>query len=129
MLVDGPDRGDIIQAEKAGIIELADVIVINKSDLPNSDAAAISIKKSLEYSNKGNETIVMLTSSINNNGVSELIEELENLHVDKDRSILRTKERLLSAWDYRLLSNPSLNDILLNLESGAINLDEALEHL
>jgi putative protein kinase ArgK-like GTPase of G3E family len=129
MLDDGPDRGDIIQAEKAGIIELADVIVINKSDLPNSDAAAISIKKSLEYSNKGNETIVMLTSSINNNGVSELIEELENLHVDKDRSILRTKERLLSAWDYRLLSNPSLNDILLNLESGAINLDEALEHL
>ena len=129
MLVDGPDRGDIIQAEKAGIIELADVIVINKSDLPNSDAAAISIKKSLEYSNKGNETIVMLTSSINNNGVSELIEELDKLHIDKDRSILRTKERLLSAWDYRLLSNPSLNDILLNLESGAINLDEALEHL
>jgi len=42
---------------------------------------------------------------------------------------LRTKERLLSAWDYRLLSNPSLNDILLNLESGAINLDEALNHL
>jgi LAO/AO transport system kinase len=129
MLVDGPDRGDIIQAEKAGIIELADVIVINKSDLPNSDAAAISIKKSLEFSNKGNDTIVMLTSSINNNGVSELIEELDKLHIDKDRSILRTKERLLSAWDYRLLSNPSLNDILLNLESGAINLDEALEHL
>jgi putative protein kinase ArgK-like GTPase of G3E family len=129
MLVDGPDRGDIIQAEKAGIIELADVIVINKSDLPNSDAAAISIKKSLEFSNKGNDTIVMLTSSINNNGVSELIEELDKLNIDKDRSILRTKERLLSAWDYRLLSNPSLNDILLNLESGAINLDEALEHL
>jgi putative protein kinase ArgK-like GTPase of G3E family len=129
MLVDGPDRGDIIQAEKAGIIELADVIVINKSDLPNSDAAAISIKKSLEFSNKGNDTIVMLTSSINNNGVSELIEELDKLNIDKDRSILRTKERLLSAWDYRLLSNPSLNDILLNLESGAINLDEALDHL
>jgi hypothetical protein len=71
----------------------------------------------------------MLTSSINNNGVSELIEELDNLNIDKDRSILRTKERLLSAWDYRLLSNPSLDDILLNLESGAINLDEALDHL
>ena len=129
MLVDGPDRGDIIQAEKAGIIELADIIVINKSDLPNSDAAAISIKKSLEYSNKDNDTIVMLTSSINNNGVSELIEELENLHIDKDRSILRTKERLLSAWDYKLLSNPYLDEILLNLESGAMNLDEALDHL
>ena len=129
MLVDGPDRGDIIQAEKAGIIELADVIVINKSDLPNSENAANSIKKSLEYSNKDTDTIVMLTSSINNNGISELIEKLDNLNINKDRNILRTKERLLSAWDYKLLSNPSLGDILLDLESGAMNLDEALEHL
>ena len=129
MLVDGPDRGDIVQAEKAGIIELADVIVINKSDLPNSDNAAISIKKSLEYSNKNTDTIVMLTSSINNKGVSELIGKLEGLDINRDRNILRIKERLLSAWDYKLLSNPFLDDILLKLESGAINLDEALEHL
>ena len=129
MLVDGPDRGDIIQAEKAGIIELADAIVINKSDLPNADNAANSIKKSLEYSNKNDDTIVMLTSSINNNGIPELIEELENLRVNKERSILRIKERLISAWDYKLLSNPGLDEILLDLQSGAINLDEALENL
>ena len=129
MLVDGPDRGDIVQAEKAGIIELADVIVINKSDLPNSVNAANSIKKSLEYSNKDTDTIVMLTSSINNNGVSELIEKLDHLGINKDRNILRTKERLLSAWDYKLLSNPFLDDILLDLESGSINIDQALEHL
>ena len=129
MLVDGPDRGDIIQAEKAGIIELADAIVINKSDLPNADNAANSIKKSLEYSNKNNDTVVMLTSSINNNGIPELIEELDNLKVNKERSILRIKERLISAWDYKLLSNSSLDEIILDLQSGAINLDEALENL
>ena len=129
MLVDGPDRGDIIQAEKAGIIELADAIVINKSDLPNADNAANSIKKSLEYSNKNNDTVVMLTSSINNNGIPELIEELDNLRVNKDRSILRIKERLISAWDYKLLSNSSLDEILLDLQSGAINLDEALDNI
>ena len=129
MLVDGPDRGDIIQAEKAGIIELADAIVINKSDLPNADNAANSIKKSLEYSNKNNDTVVMLTSSINNNGIPELIEELDNLRVNKERSILRIKERLISAWDYKLLSNSSLDEILLDLQSGAINLDEALENI
>ena len=70
-----------------------------------------------------------MTTSINNNGVSELIEKLDDLNINKDRNILRTKERLLSAWDYKLLSNPSLGDILLDLESGAMNLDEALEHL
>ena len=50
-------------------------------------------------------------------------------HPPNNEAMKTTKERLLSAWDYRLLSNPSLNDILLNLESGAINLDEALDHL
>ncbi len=129
MLVDGPDRGDIIQAEKAGIIELADIIVINKSDLPNADNAANSIKKSLEYSNKNNDTVVMQTSSINNNGIIELIEELDNLRVNKERNILRIKERLISAWDYKLLSKPSLDEILLDLESGVINLDQALENI
>jgi len=129
MLVDGPDRGDIIQAEKAGIIELADIIVVNKSDLPNADSAAISIKKSLDLSDKNNDTIVMQTSSIQHNGVSDLIEKLDHMAINKERNILRIKERLLSRWDYKFLSNSSLGDILLDLESGAINLDEAIELL
>ena len=129
MLVDGPDRGDIIQAEKAGIIELADIIVVNKSDLPNADSAAISIKKSLDLSDKNNDTIVMQTSSIQHNGISDLIEKLDHMAINKERNILRIKERLLSRWDYKFLSNSSLGDILLDLESGAINLDEAIELL
>ncbi len=129
MLVDGPDRGDIIQAEKAGIIELADIIVVNKSDLPNADSAAISIKKSLDLSDKNNDTIVMQTSSIQQKGISDLIEKLDHMTINKERNILRIKERLLSRWDYKLLSNSSLGDILLDLESGAINLDEAIELL
>lgn len=129
MLVDGPDRGDIIQAEKAGIIELADIIVVNKSDLPNADSAAISIKKSLDLSDKNNDTIVMQTSSIQQKGISDLIEKLDHMEINKERNILRIKERLLSRWDYKLLSNSSLGDILLDLESGAINLDEAIELL
>ncbi len=129
MLVDGPDRGDMIQAEKAGIIELADIIVVNKSDLPNADSAAISIKKSLDLSDKNNDTIVMQTSSIQQKGISDLIEKLDHMAINKERNILRIKERLLSRWDYKLLSNSSLGDILLDLESGAINLDEAIELL
>ncbi len=129
MLVDGPDRGDIIQAEKAGIIELADIIVVNKSDLPNAESAAISIKKSLDLSDKNNDTIVMQTSSIQQKGISDLIEKLDHMAINKERNILRIKERLLSRWDYKLLSNSSLGDILLDLESGAINLDEAIELL
>ena len=129
MLVDGPDRGDIIQAEKAGILELADLVVINKSDLPNALNASNSIKNSFNYSDKDDEKLVLMTSALNNDGISELINHIEELEVDTKRNSLRFKERLLSAWDYLLLSNPSLSEILLDLESGKINLDEALERL
>ena len=126
MLVDGPDRGDIIQAEKAGIMELADLIVINKSDLPNALNASNSIKNSFSYSEKDSNKMVLLTSALNNEGISDLINEIERLKINNERNSLRMKERLLSAWDYLLLSNPSFNEILLDLESGKINLDEAL---
>ena len=129
MLVDGPDRGDIIQAEKAGIMELADLIVINKSDLPNALNALNSIKNSFSYSEKDSNKMVLLTSALNNEGISDLINEIERLKINNERNSLRMKERLLSAWDYLLLSNPSFNEILLDLESGKINLDEALGRL
>ena len=128
MLVDGPDRGDIVQAEKAGIIELADLVVINKSDLPNAQNAANSIKTSFDYANNSDK-LVILTSALNKTGISELIDVVEMLEIDNERNSLRIKERLLSAWDFLLLSNPALNDILLDLESGRINLDEALNRL
>lgn len=129
MLVDGPDRGDIIQAEKAGIMELADLIVINKSDLPNAQNASNFVKNSFSYSDKDSNKLVLLTSALNNDGISNLINEIEKLKINNERNSLRMKERLLSAWDYLLLSNPSFNDILLDLESGKINLDEALGRL
>ncbi len=129
MLVDGPDRGDIIQAEKAGIMELADLIVINKSDLPNALNASNFVKNSFSYSDKDSNKLVLLTSALNNDGISNLINEIEKLKINNERNSLRMKERLLSAWDYLLLSNPSFNDILLDLESGKINLDEALGRL
>ena len=128
MLVDGPDRGDIVQAEKAGIIELADLVVINKSDLPNAQNAANSIKTSFDYANNSDK-LVILTSALNKTGISELIDVVEMLEIDNERNSLRIKERLLSAWDFLLLSNPALNDILLDLELGRINLDEALNRL
>tara|TARA_B100001996_G_scaffold364580_1_gene333715 strand:- start:721 stop:1587 length:867 start_codon:yes stop_codon:yes gene_type:complete len=128
MLVDGPDRGDIIQAEKAGIMELADLVVVNKSDIPNSLHVSNSIKDSLNYSGNDDRP-VLLTSAINNDGISELIDAVEVLEVNNERAPLRFKERLLSGWDYLLLSNPLLSDILLDLESGAINLEEAIERL
>lgn len=42
-----PDSGDFIQAMKAGIMEMADIFVVNKSDLPGASKMATEIKRIL----------------------------------------------------------------------------------
>ena len=40
-----PESGDIVQAMKAGIMEMADIFVVNKSDLPGAQKMATDIKR------------------------------------------------------------------------------------
>ena len=128
LLVDGPDRGDMVQAEKAGIMELADVIAINKSDMPNSQHAADSVRSALGLS-QGLQPQVYLVSAHDGSGVDELLEEIEACSISNLRGRLRTRERLLSLWDSRLLDHPRINEVLSAVETGSITLDEAVESL
>ena len=128
LLVDGPDRGDVVQAEKAGILELADIIAINKSDLPNSEQAADSVRTAIGLVN-GSETPVHLVSAHDGSGVDDLLEAIESCSFSAGRNRLRAREQLLSAWDSRLLDHPGLNEVLDSLETGSITLDEAVESL
>ena len=64
VLVLMPDSGDTIQAMKAGSMELADIYVINKSDLPGADKLAAEIRRVHAYTAKRSswESPVILTS-------------------------------------------------------------------
>lgn len=129
LLVDGPDRGDIIQAEKAGIIELADIVVINKSDLPGSTNAAESIRSSLSFGDAKSSPEVILVSAQKNEGIEEMMNLVENCHTPDWRERIKLKERLISLWDSRLLSSPEFNRIIGDLQTGSISLDDALDEL
>ena len=48
LVVEAPGMGDDIQALKAGILEIADILVVNKSDLPNAAATERALRASLE---------------------------------------------------------------------------------
>ena len=129
LLVDGPDRGDIIQAEKAGIIELADIVVINKSDLPGSTNAAESIRSSLSFGDVKSSPEVILVSAQKNEGIEEMMNLVENCHTPDWRERIKLKERLISLWDSRLLSSPEFNRIIGDLQTGSISLDDALDEI
>ena len=128
LLVDGPDRGDIIQAEKAGILELADVIAINKSDLPNASSAAQHIRSSLNLASDDNREVV-LVSAKEGNGIQELVEIIERCEPQNARGKMMMRERLISEWDSVLVSHPEIDNIVAELCDGSITLREAIEIL
>ena len=125
LLIEGPARGDIIQAEKAGIIEISDVIAVNKSDLPGTDKVAQELKLSLEMSDSTPPPI-LLCSAETGEGVPELIQIINLLPDAKGLSIAKARERLLSANQEILLSHPDFSDVLKSLSAGEMSVANAL---
>ncbi|HEY5758916.1 MAG TPA: methylmalonyl Co-A mutase-associated GTPase MeaB [Steroidobacter sp.] len=70
-----PGAGDDIQAIKAGIIEIADILVVNKADRPGSDEAVKDLMQMLNLGTPRNDwpTPVLKTSSNTGAGIQELI--------------------------------------------------------
>ena len=75
-----PEAGDAIQAMKAGILEIADIFVINKADREGADAVAEDLRHMLHLNPKHDwwEVPVLTTEAVNNVGIDELYQEIRN---------------------------------------------------
>lgn len=73
-----PGAGDDVQAMKAGIMEIADVLVIHKADLPNADHLLRQVASMVEGTSRdGWRVPVLKASSAKNEGIDTLVETLE----------------------------------------------------
>jgi LAO/AO transport system kinase len=83
VLVLMPGSGDSIQALKAGVMEIPDIIVINKADHPLTDTMVREIRGVLSLANLGDSerggwrVPIVKTEAAHNRGVDELIERLD----------------------------------------------------
>ena len=79
LLVLSPGAGDSIQTMKAGIMEIADLFVVNKSDLPGADqvAAEIETMLNLQLKKKKWRPPVIKTSTVKGEGLEDLFEAVE----------------------------------------------------
>lgn len=128
VVVEGPARGDGVQAEKAGLLELADAVIVNKSDLSGAEKHAEELLESFELG-LGDAPPVMLTSALNESGVAEAAIVLLDLP-DSGRSVrARWRERLLAHYERKILESPKLDDVLSSLAIGSISIDDALSTL
>jgi len=111
IVVEAPGLGDDIQAIKAGILEVADILVINKADLPGVENAERALKVSLELAQSNGhqqksqwQVPVLKTQSLLGEGIREVLNAIaaherylknsgEWLHRDQDR--LRSEMEIL----------------------------------
>ncbi len=79
VVIHAPGLGDEIQAIKAGIMEIADIFVVNKADRENANKTAIDIQASLQMDSKkgGWKTPVLKTVALTGEGVAELVRKME----------------------------------------------------
>lgn len=128
VVVEGPARGDGIQAEKAGLLELADIVLVNKADLDGAERHAGELRES--YSLGGEDApLVLLTSGLKGLGVAEAAEALLSLESSGRALRARMRERLLGQHERRLVLHPSYNDVLNALCEGTLDIEEALNTL
>jgi LAO/AO transport system kinase len=95
VLVLMPGSGDSIQALKAGIMEIPDVIVVNKADHPQTDAMVREIKGVLALApSEGWKVPVIRTRATSGQGVEELLTSLatHRVHIE-DRGRLAQRRR------------------------------------
>jgi LAO/AO transport system kinase len=76
VLVLAPGWGDTMQLMKAGILEVADVIVVNKADLGAADLVG-GIKEILSLGRRASRPPVVETQAVDDIGVDSLWSELE----------------------------------------------------
>ncbi len=76
VLVLSPAAGDEIQLMKAGIMEIADIFVINKSDIEGAHVLKTNLEMVLQFS----ETVkpIVLTVATSGKGIDEMHTEIEN---------------------------------------------------
>ena len=120
-----PESGDDIQMMKSGLMEIADLYIINKSDREGADRLYNSLNKILEL-NKGNDwnPTITKTSAISDLGIDELFDQIlshrnfieqNNIKSDKmDERYLKAVKLFIEKGLSRKFwnSNKNLNKIL-----------------
>jgi LAO/AO transport system kinase len=98
VVVHAPGLGDEIQAIKAGLMEIADIFVVNKADRENANKTVMDIQAILQLNNVENpwKPSVLKTVALTGEGVPELVAKLKE-HRDYLEQNPGSKRKLLKS--------------------------------
>ena len=93
-----PGSGDSIQALKAGVMEIPDVIVVNKSDHPLTDTMIREVKNVLALGPDTSWRVpVVKTEAARGEGIAELLEQIDahRAHIEEEGTLEKRRARNL----------------------------------
>jgi LAO/AO transport system kinase len=144
-----PGLGDEVQAMKAGLMEIADILVVNKSDRPEAEKMEAELQASLNlYQSKSEwHSPILKTVATSNIGVDALTDAIEH-HQQYLRSsgqlsqkiLNQSRQRLIDSLEYQITSriieegverfgvSKKINDIAQRKTDPRSVVQELLEH-
>lgn len=120
VVVLNPGAGDAIQAAKAGLLEVADIVAINKADREGADQTARDLRA---------ETTAPILKIIaaQNQGIAELVEAIDAHHRtdNPERRVARARAQVLSLAQSALRAHPGLNALAAEIAAGRLDVYSA----
>lgn len=138
-----PEAGGVVQAMKAGLMEIAEIFVVNKADRPGADEMERQLFEAASYAERdGWRPPVLQVRALENQGLDELYVQLRR-HWDwlqdagrldkkrQDQQQARIRELVRSALEERLWSEPEVLETLAlaaeRLRQGQSGLHQAAQ--
>lgn len=130
IVVLNPGWGDAVQAAKAGLLEIADVFVVNKADRSGSKDTVRELKQMLEMSESDWKPEIVETVATKGDGIDELwaavekhraYQEEKGLLEERRRRRIEREIKEIVAERYRRLVETEATDILAKLTDEVVD--------
>ncbi len=136
IVLNAPGLGDDIQAMKSGILDIADILVVNKADLDGAEKTFRHLLSAVHLSSIKADTPVMKTVATTGEGVVELAQQVLGIAASRSetpKTRRRNRARRLLAWaaadmiERRVSKRPDagIDAVCDDILSGRMTPDEA----
>ncbi|MEX0756314.1 MAG: methylmalonyl Co-A mutase-associated GTPase MeaB [Acidimicrobiia bacterium] len=135
-----PGFGDGVQAAKAGVLEIGDVFVVNKSDLPGADAVVRDLTQMLELGTRGSWVPpIVQASALESSGIPEVWEAIDSHQAfldgpagdeaRRERAELSVRRALLGRLGRRVATQDIPTDLIEQVLTRAVDPWQAADRL
>lgn len=111
-----PGLGDDIQAMKAGLLEIADILVVNKADRDDAERTLQQLMGAMTLRAPGRRAVPILkTIATRDAGIPELFDEISKLGADLDETAHRDRRRRRARY---LIARAAADLVAARIKSG-----------